>query len=65
MREFVAIAVVTPNGISPCGVCRQVLYEFAPDLRVIMADASGAVKAEMSLRELLPLGFAAEDLDVS
>lgn len=65
VRTFAAIAVVTPNGVSPCGVCRQVLYEFAPDLIVIMADASGKVRAEMSLRDLLPLGFAPGDLDVA
>jgi len=64
VRVFSAIAVVTPNGVSPCGVCRQVLYEFAPDLTVIMADASGKVRAEMSLRDLLPLGFAPDDLVV-
>ncbi len=64
VRTFAAIAVVTSNGVSPCGVCRQVLYEFAPDLTVIMADASGKVRAEMSLRDLLPLGFAPGDLDV-
>ncbi|MBM3135694.1 MAG: cytidine deaminase, partial [Chloroflexi bacterium] len=40
-RAFTAIAVVTENGVSPCGACRQVLAEFAGDpraLRLIVAD---------------------------
>lgn len=57
-REFVAIAVVTEKYLGwPCGVCRQVLYEFAPDLEVIVA--CGDETDSMSLRELLPHGFGA------
>jgi homotetrameric cytidine deaminase len=40
-REFEAIAVVTQTGITPCGVCRQVMMEFAPDLEIIIADTAG------------------------
>src|SRR6478609_1962686 len=36
VRSFKAIAVVTENGGFPCGTCRQMLYEFAPDLRVVI-----------------------------
>ena len=61
-RRFTAIAIVTPNGVSPCGMCRQVLYEFGPEMTVLMADAEGRVRHEMSLSDLLPLGFWAEDL---
>ena len=61
-QHFTAIAIVTPNGVSPCGICRQVLYEFGPQMTVLMADAEGHVRHEMSLSDLLPLGFWAEDL---
>lgn len=61
-REFEAIAVVTANGGSPCGVCRQVLYEFAPNLLVIIGDESGQILTEMSLSELLPRGFGPDSL---
>jgi cytidine deaminase len=57
VRSFKAIAVVTENGGFPCGICRQMLYEFAPDLRVIIADGNNVVKREISLSELLPEGF--------
>lgn len=61
-REFDAIAVVTRDGGTPCGVCRQVLAEFAPDLRVIIADLDGQVHLDTTLRELLPYSFDAGSL---
>ncbi len=62
-RRFRALVVATANGGSPCGICRQALYEFAPDLQVILVDAAGAVRAEHRLRDLLPDGFGAADLE--
>lgn len=56
-REFEIIAVVTDNGGSPCGSCRQVLAEFGLDTRVIMADGSGAIVKELTVAELLPEAF--------
>jgi cytidine deaminase len=61
-RQFDAIAVVTKDGGSPCGTCRQTLYEFAPNLRVIIADFDGSVRWDGPLAELLPLGFTNESL---
>lgn len=52
-REFTAIAVVTENGGTPCGACRQVLNEFGPEMRVLVADASGDYRV-YGLPELLP-----------
>lgn len=63
VRDFSAIAIVTRNGGSPCGVCRQMLYEFAPGLRVIIADMDGAIRYNMALSELLPEGFGPTSLD--
>jgi cytidine deaminase len=60
-RSFVAIAVATRNGGSPCGVCRQVMNEFAPDMLVILADDERIV-AEHPLADLLPHGFGPENL---
>ena len=40
----------------PCGACRQVLYEFGPDMEVICLNRNGEAK-KMALRELLPCGF--------
>jgi cytidine deaminase len=60
-KEFEAIAIVTRNGGSPCGACRQVLREFAPSLRVYIADADGNYR-ETSVAELLPDSFGPEFL---
>jgi cytidine deaminase len=61
-RTFRAIAVVTSNGAAPCGICRQVLYEFGPDMTVIMADPEGAITWEGPLTDLLPYGFGPQKL---
>lgn len=61
-REFDAIAVVTENGGSPCGACRQVMAEFAPDMQVFIANGAGRVEIETTVRELLPYHFGPEHL---
>ena len=61
-RKFTAIAVVTSNGGTPCGACRQVLAEFGLETLVLVADAAGNLKQEASLSELLPGAFGPGDL---
>jgi len=61
-REFTAIAVVTDNGGSPCGACRQVLSEFGLDTIVVLADGEGQVVLETSISDLLPGAFRPEHL---
>ena len=60
-RDFTAIAVVTENGGTPCGACRQVLSEFGPDMRVLVADASGNYCA-YRMTDLLPASFGPAQL---
>ncbi len=55
--EFDVIAVVTANGGSPCGGCRQVMAEFGLDTIVLIADADGNVKTQTTVNELLPGAF--------
>ena len=61
-REFAAIAVVTANGGSPCGSCRQVLSEFGGDTIVLVADDQEQLLLETSVAELLPGAFGSKDL---
>lgn len=60
-REFVALAVVTENGGTPCGACRQTLREFAEDLIILIGDAAGHYR-QTTLSQLLPESFSAADL---
>lgn len=56
-RQFEAIAVAAGSGAaSPCGICRQFLYEFAPDLRVVFGEDEEHLQT-YTLKELLPEGF--------
>jgi cytidine deaminase len=56
-RCFEAIAVVTENGGTPCGACRQVLSEFGLETQVLIADENGKLVQEFRLVELLPEAF--------
>ncbi len=60
---FVMLAVCadTDTPCTPCGICRQMLLEFAPDLQVVCAGR-GEELATFSLQELLPHAFGASKL---
>lgn len=63
IREFEKIAIVASSGdyASPCGICRQVIFEFMPDGKVILdSDEKGMIT--FTARELLPMGFSSADL---
>jgi len=65
-KNFVAVAVVAraPGGPMPCGACRQLLAEYAPQAAVWVADSRAlhAVR-EFSVRELLPAAFVDVPVD--
>jgi cytidine deaminase len=59
-RQFEAIAVVAQmtDGATPCGACRQLLAEYAPDAAVIIADSRRpATLREYEVKSLLPGAF--------
>ena len=54
----VAVVARAPGGPMPCGACRQLLAEYAPAARVLVADSRDLKKVrEFSVRELLPEAF--------
>ena len=62
--DFVRLAVVgnSKDYCWPCGACRQMLYEFAPELTVLGARWDHQF-VRLPLRELLPHGFGPKDLE--
>lgn len=60
-RDPIACAVVTGDeGASPCGICRQVLAEFASDMPVVLVglgSREGETGRVVQLADLLPLAF--------
>ncbi len=55
--EILAVAVVNDQDVpcSPCGACRQVIYEFGPEATIIFQNATGWI--ETAITKLLPEGF--------
>lgn len=62
-RDFEAIAVVSRDGGSPCGACRQVLSEFGLETIVLIADKNGKVLEETTVGDLLPGEFGPSNLE--
>ena len=61
-KEFEAIAIACEHTRpSPCGICRQVLNEFAPEIKIYLTWDGDKV-IETSLPELLPMSFGPKDL---
>ena len=63
-RSFTRIAVVadTPQTTSPCGACRQLLWELAGNIEVILGDLKG-IKTTHRLKDLLPHPFDARFIE--
>ena len=56
-RDFQSIAIAGNGGTSwPCGICRQFMYEFCPEIRVIGGENEDELQV-YTLKELLPEGF--------
>lgn len=62
-REFDALAVASEGErpLMPCGACRQMLSEFAPNLRIVIASSGGGTR-ETFLHDLLPHAFGPSDV---
>lgn len=61
-KDFDVIAVVTDNGGSPCGGCRQVLAEFGLNTIVLIANGEGKLVKRTTVSDLLPEAFTPDHL---
>ena len=61
-QRFQCLALSVQGDVSPCGACRQVLYEFAPSLTILIGNEDGTLIRETSLDILLPQAFGPSSL---
>ncbi|MDD5790804.1 MAG: cytidine deaminase [Spirochaetia bacterium] len=62
-NSFKTMAIAGSSGqeCTPCGLCRQFMFEFAPELRILCSDSEGNFSVK-KLNELLPEGFGPHSL---
>jgi cytidine deaminase len=62
ITNFTKIAIVGPNNeyCPPCGACRQLLYDYAPEIEIILTNDSKT--KSIKLKELLPFAFEDKNL---
>lgn len=58
IHEILVVADA-PTAVSPCGACRQIIWEFGQDATVYMTNLQGDILT-LSTKELLPAGFMLE-----
>ncbi len=61
-KEFIAMAVVSRNGVTPCGACRQVIFDICGNIDIILADEDGKIHDVTTMQVLLPKAFGSKNL---
>lgn len=65
-KKIEQLYLYTKAGWSPCGMCRQVISEFAtPNLMVVIGKDGSAEEKIIPFKELFPLGFTPKDMGVN
>lgn len=59
--DRIAVIADTEQAVSPCGACRQLLNDYAPEAEIILANLKGDVKT-MKVKDMLPFAFTDKDL---
>jgi cytidine deaminase len=62
-RSFRVVALVTADGGSPCGACRQAIAEFGSDIRILAIDHTGRIHLDTNIADLLPHSFRLDAKD--
>lgn len=60
--EFIAVTADTPALTTPCGACRQIIWEFCGDIPVLMANLKGETES-LQMKELFPRAFDGKFLE--
>ena len=57
ITNFKAIAIVSPEGVKPCGSCRQIIHEYLGEIPIYIAKNDSDKFETHSIKELLPYPF--------
>ena len=60
-KDFIAMAVISRNGVTPCGACRQVIFDICGDIDIILGDEIGNIQDTTTMKVLLPKAFSHKD----
>ncbi|MDZ7796599.1 MAG: cytidine deaminase [Candidatus Marinimicrobia bacterium] len=60
---FLALAIVSKGAVTPCGACRQVIYDICGNIDIILADEEGNIREVTNIKTLLPEAFGDKDLE--
>ena len=61
-KDFIAMAIISPNGVTPCGACRQVIFDICGNIDIILGDGNGNIQDTTTMKVLLPKAFSHKDL---
>ncbi|KAH8705988.1 putative cytidine deaminase [Talaromyces proteolyticus] len=61
LTHIVAVANEKRGILSPCGRCRQVLYDLQPDIKVIVAESDGGGPRAVPITDLLPYAYSNDE----
>jgi cytidine deaminase len=61
-KGFIAMAVISRGGVTPCGACRQVIFDICGDIDIILGDENGEIQDTTTMKVLLPKAFSHKDL---
>ena len=61
-KDFIALAVISRNGVTPCGACRQVIFDICGNIDIILGDEKGDIHDTTTMEVLLPKAFGQKDL---
>ncbi|MFO7840659.1 MAG: cytidine deaminase [Fidelibacterota bacterium] len=61
--SFLALAIVSKGAVTPCGACRQVIYDICGNIDIILADEEGNIREVTNIKTLLPEAFGDKDLE--
>ena len=61
-KQFESLVVISADGVSPCGACRQVIYDICGNIEIILVNGKGEIVNTVTAKELLPFPFSGKNL---